>query len=1025
MVARQAYTVREDKHIIEFLALHNEDGVGRSGNKIWKDLLVADEVRFPWAKTHTWQSWRDHYKKNEDVFDRKVTKFIKRLRLAGAEMQVNRGGNANGRVNAGDAGSAIGEKDAADEEPLPATPKKKRRRRAVVEDSDEEDAEETPPQPRKRRKMRDEAERPSSVRITRKRRASRANTGTGASIHPHPGSQRHVVRPRVPASTARYYAVTPPRQQTRLPTRKEEPRVSRVQKQPRASSSKVRVEDMRSDSEAEEDGTEVQAPGEEDYDAEIFEEEEMWTTAMAETRRRLCMDKEPTWEKLRRKTRTAATVITSPKKTAKRRTARLQNVSSTHAHSRNTIARRTCLSRPARPAQSDATSTTRTTLPPAQSPPVAPAPSTALPSAPSATLIPALRLPPSPPKRVKKPSKTIFDDLPSSHAATPASNRGSPASDHDSSATQSPPPRPPPTLKEGTFGSTRFVQGGARVVQEGQEGKKWPPVRRKRRRSDSSEDEGRVRPGQGVGGRGEVAAAGAASMVATTNATGAAVKSGPPPVRGSLPAANRGRPSLQDDVSRKASVYLPPKSSVPLPTKDNVSLPSKSSVPLPAKRPKDTSIAAPSMSRMTSTSSTGRHAFDDRGRIRRASDVGPVNHERNAEPAHRGEPSGPGLFRPTLPHRQSGLSIVRTASFQSPIVPAKMVDTTNDVQGSRASSGAIGAPTRGAASRRHTIAAGTAGPLLDLRRLVARAGTGSVSGTSMRSFGHSRASSLATHTTSAAPSEASAQSTSAAVQRAPSPAADPPSFLADVDTSRDRAMLEDLGAELAVRRLSEVWGFTEREVAPIFEQTGRSLSITERILRVMREGAKRAALELQGFMIFLRWIAEGGGRQSEPTAMELSQSFAPQDASTPPGQARSPSRSRRRSLQLRISPPRPSRRDEERYSPPAHTRGATFARLEREGRTAEARARERRRASGGLPPPNLASTPRGVPVKEEPVERLWTEADERLLRSANEENIGDLRALGARTDIGFLLGRVQVFAGEMCARRRGANAQAA
>jgi len=34
--------------------------------------------QWPWSKYHTWQSWRERYRKNQDYFDRQIRKYQKR-----------------------------------------------------------------------------------------------------------------------------------------------------------------------------------------------------------------------------------------------------------------------------------------------------------------------------------------------------------------------------------------------------------------------------------------------------------------------------------------------------------------------------------------------------------------------------------------------------------------------------------------------------------------------------------------------------------------------------------------------------------------------------------------------------------------------------------------------------------------------------------------------------------------------------------------------------------------------------------
>lgn len=50
---------------------------GRAGDKIYKDLCTNLET-YPWAERHSWQSWLNHYKKQQEYFDTKIARHIQR-----------------------------------------------------------------------------------------------------------------------------------------------------------------------------------------------------------------------------------------------------------------------------------------------------------------------------------------------------------------------------------------------------------------------------------------------------------------------------------------------------------------------------------------------------------------------------------------------------------------------------------------------------------------------------------------------------------------------------------------------------------------------------------------------------------------------------------------------------------------------------------------------------------------------------------------------------------------------------------
>ncbi|KAI5899091.1 uncharacterized protein SCHCODRAFT_02604149 [Schizophyllum commune H4-8] len=560
---------------------------------------------------------------------------------------------------------------------------------------------------------------------------------------------------------------------------------------------------------------------------------------------------------------------------------------------------------------------------------------------------------------------------PGAAAAQPVAHERTPATPR-SAMSDSPPPRQPRKLQEGAFGGTRFVLRQGEEGKESGETKRWPPMRRKRRRSDTEEED----------------------VHAQTQAQ--------PAAGANVPVASRVQPQVvpyrvaeaKREAKRPRRTFIAPRDT----PKEEARAPVDRRSTL---QPVEASAIANdgqarTKSKLSASSRIVDDVFTEADTSRRASDTASTTQKAPAEESI----SAPAPMLSRVP------SIARTASFHSPIAPPRK---SNVVEATIRPIAGMNAGT----SRRHTIATGTPSGLLDLRRFaITRKGSNSA-------LRHSRASSVASRT-SIAPSDAvSARAPSeVTTARAPSLSA---SFLADIDTSQDRKMLEDLGAEVAVKRLSATWGFAEHEVRDIFEQYERSLSTTERCLSVMREGARRAAEEWQEALERSLNGSDAGSSASkradsavqagEPSVMELSRSFAPQDASTPQGQQPRPAG------QLQISPPSAPRVVEEReYSPPAHTRSAKYARLQREGRTEEARAREARRASGQHSRPSFAPQ-ENVQVKEDPG-KTWSEADERLLRSACVENVEEVRALTARTDMGLLLEKVQAFAGDMCAAAR-------
>lgn len=50
---------------------------GRAGDALYKTLCHPDnETDYPWASSHTWQSWSNRYRKNQEEFDRNISRYL-------------------------------------------------------------------------------------------------------------------------------------------------------------------------------------------------------------------------------------------------------------------------------------------------------------------------------------------------------------------------------------------------------------------------------------------------------------------------------------------------------------------------------------------------------------------------------------------------------------------------------------------------------------------------------------------------------------------------------------------------------------------------------------------------------------------------------------------------------------------------------------------------------------------------------------------------------------------------------------
>ncbi|KAJ7156994.1 hypothetical protein C8R43DRAFT_411549 [Mycena crocata] len=90
---RTEFTTADDQHLIYFLACRipiNDEG-GRQGNRIYMELMnsaesgirsESGEEEFAWVRRHTWQSWRERYKKCKNRFDPLIATLAAKLDVA-------------------------------------------------------------------------------------------------------------------------------------------------------------------------------------------------------------------------------------------------------------------------------------------------------------------------------------------------------------------------------------------------------------------------------------------------------------------------------------------------------------------------------------------------------------------------------------------------------------------------------------------------------------------------------------------------------------------------------------------------------------------------------------------------------------------------------------------------------------------------------------------------------------------------------------------------------------------------------
>ncbi|KAF9505970.1 hypothetical protein BS47DRAFT_480869 [Hydnum rufescens UP504] len=76
-VAARHFTAEEDSRLMAYIAKRVPfiQAGGRSGRKIYIELTGTLVHEYPWAATHSWQAWRDHYCKQREDFDSTIERY--------------------------------------------------------------------------------------------------------------------------------------------------------------------------------------------------------------------------------------------------------------------------------------------------------------------------------------------------------------------------------------------------------------------------------------------------------------------------------------------------------------------------------------------------------------------------------------------------------------------------------------------------------------------------------------------------------------------------------------------------------------------------------------------------------------------------------------------------------------------------------------------------------------------------------------------------------------------------------------
>ncbi|CDO72343.1 hypothetical protein BN946_scf184977.g40 [Trametes cinnabarina] len=82
---RTQFTEEDEQHLCNWIAAkipYKETG-GRTGNRLYQQLCeMAHDPEYAWVTRHTWQSWRERYKKNATRLDAKIAEIVEEKKPA-------------------------------------------------------------------------------------------------------------------------------------------------------------------------------------------------------------------------------------------------------------------------------------------------------------------------------------------------------------------------------------------------------------------------------------------------------------------------------------------------------------------------------------------------------------------------------------------------------------------------------------------------------------------------------------------------------------------------------------------------------------------------------------------------------------------------------------------------------------------------------------------------------------------------------------------------------------------------------
>ncbi|KAF8173284.1 hypothetical protein BJ912DRAFT_992578, partial [Pholiota molesta] len=132
---RRMFTQEEDEYLIKYIAKYNPQIAGRQGNRLYM-TLVENPEKWSWGRAHSWQSWRERYRKNQVEFDQKIKRYMRQKAAAALEKEFpsQPGEPAAIPSKARRENDTVDRRPIVDSSTLHAPSKEKGKQRAVDED---------------------------------------------------------------------------------------------------------------------------------------------------------------------------------------------------------------------------------------------------------------------------------------------------------------------------------------------------------------------------------------------------------------------------------------------------------------------------------------------------------------------------------------------------------------------------------------------------------------------------------------------------------------------------------------------------------------------------------------------------------------------------------------------------------------------------------------------------------------------------------------------------------------------------